>query len=358
MAYAWSRLGCGPLLGWANYSTSATVALDSAYVHGTSGDAVGCRFVAPVSQASSSITVYAYCTAVTGSPTDVRCRLYDGPGGSDDVDRPSTSAHLAESSGVDCSAEAASWVAFTITSALTAGQIYYLLIHNATASPDANYPTFPSRALPVIGHVLAAKFFHGCYTAAGYSADGTNETSAPAMVIKFSDGTLLGNPFVTTEAHASNTYTRGICVTPTEDVTVSGIYNLWNYAAITAAKIRVHGGSDVSGASATAQRGAQSGSWVGRFAPTTLTGGTRYDILLTYSGNTQGNIYTMGEASPPADVQACVWPGSGYIDDADGTPATDNTKTLIIGALVDDWPAISGGSGGVYLTQTSGVGLG
>lgn len=337
MAYEFSRLVSCRQIGFYVATTAATLALDSAYVHYTSGDVVGGRFIAPVQQTSATLTVYAYCTALSDSSvSDVRCALYDGPTGSEDIDRPTASAALATSAAVDLSSVTApDWITFTITASLTRGQTYYLLIDNRTADPGTHYPTFQTRALLGVA-ANACKLFRGVYATNGFSADGTTENYAPAMVVKFSDGTLIGCPYVTTEAHASNANPRGICITPSEDLVVSGILSAAYGSALSGHKIRITGGADV--VTATVDRGGQAdNASCTRFAPTTLNKGTRYDILHTVgSATTLGTIYTMGEASPPADVQSCTWPGAGYIDNT----TIDATKIMNLALIVDDNPAI------------------
>jgi hypothetical protein len=79
-----------------------------------------------------------------------------------------------------------------------------------------------------------------------------------------------------------------------------------------------------------------------RFAPTTLTGGTRYDAIFNFSGNSTAiNRYGMG-TSPPTDVQGCAFPGAGYVDDT----TTEATEIPPIVLIVDNNPAIAGSSGG------------
>jgi hypothetical protein len=311
-------------------------------VHYTSGDVLGCRFVAPVSQSSAALTVYAYCTAVTGSPTDVRCVLRNGATGAEDADRPEqTDTALATSSAVDCSSAAASWVTFSLTASLTAGQTYWLLLDNRTGTPASHYPTFQTRSLlghSVLGH---ARICCGGYSTAGMSSDPTLENFPPAMVVKFSDGSLMGGPYVVVTTHSNNANSRGIAFTPTEDIVVSGLVFYAAGSQISGGKLRVNGGSDV--VTATGDRGALvSGSYsVVRFAPTTLSGGTRYDALLTFgSTSTVLSKHGMG-TSPPTDVQNCRFAGGGYVDDT----ATDDQAAAAVMLIIDDNPAISGGGG-------------
>jgi hypothetical protein len=342
MAYDFSRIISPRFIGVGTIGSATTLALDSAYVHYTSGDVCGCRFMCPVSQTSATLTVYGYVTAVTGSPTAVKCSLYDGPTGAEDVDRPTSAAALATSADVDCSALAAKWATFTLTATLVAGQQYYVLFHNATGTPTSNYPTMQVRALPTTLVGLGLKFIQAMSATAGFSADGTADSAHPAMVIKFSDGSLLGNPYVTTAAHANNSNTRGICFTPTEDIVVSGIAFYTAASALNGVKIRLASDhSDV--VSATLDRGGALTTYAGtRLAPTTLTGGTRYEAVVTLgSSNSAGAVISMGEASPPADVQACTWPGAGYVDNT----TIDNLSIMGLCVLIDDNPAISGSSG-------------
>lgn len=345
MAYAFSKNPGNRLLGYLRTTTAASQGLTAAYVHYTSGVAVGCRFVSPVTQTNATLTVHAWCSAaVTGSPTDVRCVLRNGPQGTDDIQRPEAADNpLATSAAVDMSAvSAAGWVTFTLSSAsLTAGLTYFLLLDNRTGTPASNYPTFATRALiGTMDNFVSFQGFGGVYTTNGYSTDGTTEGAAAAMVVKYDDGTLIGCPYVVLGSHASNTNARGICFTPSEDLVVSGIGSSISASNINGVKLRINGGADV--VTSSGDRWSTQGCLFVRFTPVTLTGGTRYDVLLTFSANsTAMPPYTMGGGSPPADVQACIWPGAGYVDNTTVTAQEIAPMFLI----VDDNPAVSSGAG-------------
>jgi hypothetical protein len=355
MAYVFSRMPCR-LLGVSSTTTIGTIDLNDAFTMYSGGDVVGCRFTAPVTQTNAALVVYAYCTALsTATVTDVRCGVYAGPSGTEDVDRPANAADIGHVH-VDLSGVTApDWITFTIASvSLTAGQTYYILLDNLTSTPATHYPTFAINAALVPLTNLGIKCFQAMSATNGFSADGTAASAQPAMVIKFSDGSLLGNPYVALgSAHANNTNSRGMCFTPSEDIVVSGC--AWNgtSASINGFKIRLASDhTDV--VTGVVDRAGNQTTYSGtRFAPTTLTGGTRYEIVATFGGNSAtGTIYTMGEASPPTDVQNCTWPGAGYIDDA----TIDPLSLMAFLVLVDDNPAIAA-SGGVFVTKQQGIGV-
>ena len=343
MAYAQSKIPQHYLHGFIYQASGATQALNSAYSHYTSGAFVAARFVAPESQTNAALTVYAYCTALAGTAGNITARavLRNGAQGTDDVDRPEAAdTVVAQSGDVACSGMTSKWVTFSIASAtLVQGQSYFLLIINTSAAPTTDYPTFASRG--TLGNsgsssAIAGAAFMGVYGSNGFSADGTNALLPAAMVLKWASGTLFGCPYVTTETHASNTNVRGFTFTPTEDLVVSGIIGATTSSAWSALKIRVNGGADVVSGSLD-RTGGQSLAAVSRFAPTTLSKGTTYDVLYVCGSAGAGTIHYMGEASPPTDVQNCIWPGAGYVD---GTAALDPLRTMALALIVDDNPLI------------------
>lgn len=354
MAFPFSRLLHSRVIGFVGNTTATTFSLDAAYVHYTSGKAMALGLIAPVTQSNGTLTVYLYCSAVTGAPTDVRCALYDGPSGSMDADRPTSNAATATSAAVDCSASAGHWVEFSLTGvSLTVGQTYYLIFDNRTASPDANYPTFQLRSVVPGGTWVNSsalqKALFSCTTTVGFSADATYAVGTPAAVVVFDGGEIIGNPFVKTDTHASDTADRGLRFTPTENLTISGFVTelASGTIALTGKVYASTGGAAL--ASVTADRGNSVSSGQGytgtlfRFAPITLVGGTTYDLVVSVASATAlASIATMGEASPPAAVQACVWPGLAYVTGTTpGSYTADATKVFRMAVIVDDNPAVS-----------------
>ena len=341
-------------IGSVDTGAKTSLSLDSAFVFETSGDVVFTRFSSPVAQTNGALTVYAFVEAVTGSPTAVRCAVYNGAQDpSDDQDRPEAGGSaLATSGDVDASSAAGTWITFSLSSlTLVESQTYYVIIFNATGTPGSNYPDIAHR-----GYVDAAnpsqrggQGFIAAFTTNGFSADPTSAQPArlAPICIKFNDGTLMGNPYVDNVAHASNQNDRGSRFTFTEDVTVG--YVIWNTVDTNIANFEINkasGGDNI--VTVTLDRYLRVDTNHARFSPVTLTGGVAYDFVLTAGANdTFGTIAFMGEASPPADVIACRI-GGGHVDGTTpGSYALDTTKFFLVTVLIDDNPAIAGGGGSV-----------
>jgi len=346
MAYNWSRVPGVWNVAISNVGTLTTFDLDSAFVHGTSGDAWLCRFISPVSQTDAALNLYVWVNAVTGSPTDVRLGVYRGAQAGQDPQRPETaggSSPLAESAATDLSAMAGHWATFTIASvSLTRGFTYFLILDNRTTTPASHFP-----AIAVRGKWNGASGAEGCgFEMVGSSTNGI--TTDPTLlvypgpaVIAFGDGTLLGNPYVGDVTHASNANDRGIRYRFAEDVLVSGFaLNGVSAAAATAELNATVGGANVA-TQALDLSAANGVAMASRWTPTTLTAGISYDAVMTFSGNTSsGGIINMGEAAPPTDVQACRPQGAlGYVDGATPGSYTFDPLSLMLGVLVvDDVP--------------------
>lgn len=335
-------------------SATSTPAIDTAFAFETSGDAFAIRFVAPVTQAAATLTVYVFCTAVTGTP-DFQIEVRNGYSGSGDIDRPETGgSDLASSPSTLSAPTANTWEALTATVSLTAGQVYWVLVKNTHGTPASNNATFQYRgsldglgvAGTFAGNLINYAFGAG-FTTDGFTTDPTtslaNGSFAPA-VLKFGDGSLMGMPFVSTIAHASDTNNRGNRFQFATNLVVSGIVWPLGVAAISGCAI-YQGGNLVVAETGDASTSIRS-PW--RFAPTSLTGGVAYDVVVTFGSAAASSVfYTMGEAEGdvPTDVKACM-PSFliGSVDSANGTFTPDTSQLLPVGLIVDDIPAVSGGT--------------
>lgn len=344
MAYEWSR-GLALLLGATDVgASSSTPNLDANFVFETSGDVWWVRFSAPVGQSAATITVYVYVTGVTGTP-DFQLEVRSGYSGTGDVDRPATGgSNLATSPSTLTlgAGDIQTWVALTATVSLTEGNGYYVIVKNTHNTPASNHATFALRSL------LDTYASTGLYPVTGYSLDGfaTDPTTSPnsgVVVVKFADGTLLGNPYVSSSNHANNANDRGNRITLNADVVVSGIVRGTSSAALSASTIYTTAGvSVVSAAGDAFAKQGSAGSY--RFAPTKLSGGTTYDFVHKFASSTTAcTVLSMGEveADVPADVLACRPWSIAFVDGATpGSYTVDTSKLVALMALiVDDFPA-------------------
>ena len=357
MAYEFSRLLSlfYPMLDIG--SATNTAAMDTAFVYGTSGDAFFTRVTAPVGQSAATLTAYFYVVAVTGTP-DFQMGVYNGPVTGGDLERPEAGGSdlaSAPSTLSLSSADDGTWVSATCTVSLTAGNNYFVILKNTHGTPASNNATFRYRgALDGIG-TNGTAVYSSCqtgYTTDGFTTDPTVQASSfGCIIVKFSDGTLLGNPYVSSSAHASNTNSRGIRVQFTEDVVVSGISTPGLGTTVNGVGVYpTASGTPIVSASGDATAEEKSGIF--RFAPTTLTGGTSYDIVTNFATNsTIGTFYTMGEAegNVPADVIACRPLGTfGSVDGTVGSMTFNTSQITATALIIDNFPAIASGGGGAY----------
>jgi hypothetical protein len=334
--------------GIANPTMSTTgFALTSSFVNGTAngaGTALGIRFVAPATQ-TGAFKLYAFMNAaVTGSPTKIRCAVFRGPTDTEDAQRPGdTPTPIAETGDVNVSAQSAStWTEFLINSlSLTAGQTYWAVIHNATTTPGSNYATYLTR-----GYNNPTPYrFSGVTTTDGWKAsDGTSITGEPAVVMKFDDGTIFGNPFVVSNVHANNTNIRGNRYNFQYDIKVRGVVLGLSGTAASALKI-YQGTTEVL--SVTLDRSQANSGICVFFNELTLTKNTDYDVVLTFGTNASTSARYDAGVSPPADVAAAL-PTTCIAVDGSSTPLTPATdggcSTFYL--IISDYPAPAASGGG------------
>lgn len=324
--------------------TGTTFAIDSAFVNTTSGKCFATRFVAPVAQSSAALVCYAYLTAKTGSPTDVRFDIYAGASGAMDAQRPDTGAALATSAAVDVSAQTNNtWTTFTISSvSLTAGATYWVIIRNATGTPASNYPTYMTRGTD--GIVIGARFNAFAVTD-GFAADpaavATNSDSP--IVLKFSDGSVLGNPYVESTAHANNTNDRGLRFRFDASVVVVGVYNPTASNANTTFWKIYQGASEV--ATLTPDRSELNNAQYMYFAaPVTLAAATDYDVVQKVGSNSTYIPRLHAGSTAPADVTACMSACVSYVDGATPGSYTESDGNAAMMLLIDNFPTAAGGT--------------
>lgn len=340
------RMGAGsPFLAYGAPATGisgTTLDLNTAFVNATSGTALAMRFCSPSTQSSATLTVYAYMTAKTGSPTNVKAAIFAGPSGAMDDDRPDTGAALGISGATDVSAQSAnSWTTFTISSvSLTKGVDYWLVFYNDTATPASNYPTYMSRGW---NGAMATRF--AAYTTTnGFTTDpsAVSSSSEAPFVLAFADGTIMGCPYVVSTAHANNSESRGMRFTFDSAHTIVGLFS--GFSATSATTLKVYNGASEVGSATLSLSQKNNAQCIYFDAPITFAAGVAYDVVWsTSSGSTQGARIGPG-VSPPADVSNCMNSGIGYVT---GTTPGSFTHTAgeftTILLLVDNVPAASGG---------------
>lgn len=288
--------------------------LDSAFTFGTSGDAYLIRFFAPLSQTNAALTVYHYIASVTGSPTSVTCYLHAGPSGADDDDRPNST--VIDSVVADAtSITAPGWLTFSLTtSSLTRGATYYLIIANTTATPSSNFPTIRTRALNQLTNIRLVPYT----TIDGIATDPTSASSLAeaACVIKFSDGTMMGNPYVVGTSHNNNANYRGTRYKFNTRWKFAGVVNAGLTTGATACDCEVYQGSTLLSSTAVDMTQRFNAGVIYFDSVLTFEPNVEYDVVFKPATNsTQGSHFNAG-SSPPADVTACMDQNKWYLDGA------------------------------------------
>lgn len=258
-----------------------------------------------MSQTSATLKLYALCTAVTGTvTTSARAFIYDCPDGAEDDDRPGNTL-VATSD--DRTPSANTWTTFTFTATLTAGATYWFLITNVNGTPASNYFTYATRGT-LDGFFWQGQQFASCGSdVAGHSADPTAATGSGVYVIAYSDGTLDGFIWAGSAAHASNANDRGNRVVFLQDMVVSGVtFPGVRTTSIVTFEIN-HATNGANLLTLTLDKNQINNAQGWNFPPVLLSAGVHYDFVCTYSGSTAiGTSYNALEASPPADVAACI----------------------------------------------------
>lgn len=342
-----TRFGRMPFLigiGVLDVGTATSFTIDSAFVFGTSGDSWGATFPGK-SQSSASLTVYVYCTAVTGTPNSSTAYIYASASGANDTDRPDAgSSPIATSGVVDASGcGTAGWLTYTFSSvSLSDSNYYWFVLTNTTGTPASNNFSVQSRG-SIDSTNFSVNSLRSTTNADGWTTDGTLIAGSAPIVIKFSDGSIIGMPYVSTTAHANNTNFRGARVNFDESVNIGGF--LHNVITSTMNSFKIYQGS-TEVYSFTTDPYSEAEANIVLFPSTTLTKGVDYDFVLGFaSGSTAGPAYCMGN-SAPADVLA-VNTNFTYVEGATAGSFTESADCVWFGELmINNNPEISTGGGG------------
>jgi hypothetical protein len=314
--------GCQFYFGQGNAAqTKAGLALGSAYTYATAGAAIGVMFVAPTSGNLTDVWFFVTTTTGAGNPpgvTTVELRNYN----STNKNRPGTTQHAVQT--ITPGVTDNKWINahFTTPYSVTKGITYWIVIADAgwtsghTATVDYKAGIGTSRQM--------YQLFQSVTTADGFAADPTKANLSPAMVLKFADGTIYGNPFTTNAGDTSNTLERGIkIVSLTEDLTICGVI-FTGSSSISGLKIYSGATAPLGTTDVTITFGAGEGYFgAAFFAPFTLRKNKVYRIVFTYNGSTTyPQYYQIEDYATTTDVTNCGFAGGKMyrtLDNNDGT---------------------------------------
>lgn len=339
--------------GVADDGTLTSFLVDSAFVFETSGDFVGTHLVAPI--AFTSIEVYFYCTADSGTTSSFNIQMRNGQGASGDVDRPETGGSTIGTPGtaVDCNGAANTWVGpFSITGITsTVGDDYFILLENLSGTPGTDNANFAIRAaMDGLGSSSTGAMIHGVSGTDGFMAsDPTVSASQFPGLVKFNDGSYIGNVYVEDGASSSGTNWRGNRITFDEDTVVSGLRIIASSGSLDGALVRLYEGSTQRATVTMNRVQAQRATIAPRFDAFTCVGGTAYDFVVQpASSSTVISAYDMGQGTIPADILAGGFYQTTAVEGATPGSFTESTdKAFKVVVIIDSHPAVAGGSGGL-----------
>lgn len=309
-----------PLLGMVttNSAGSTTHTLNTAYSFGTAANqALAIRFISPV---TSTLThAYFFVHASAGSVGNVLCEV-----------RGYSSATV-PAGGAASASQSVSWVgatkwlqvAFSSPASVVAGNAYFVVLGNADGTPGTNYPTIRiGFSGPKVVDNQIARFMSVTSTN-GFSTGSVMTSGAPSLgVLKFADGTVIGNPYTAAGSYSSNQRRRGIKINALEKAL--GFNAMQINTAGNAATIEVYSGTTIPGGSLVRTADTLPASAItilsAEIPEIILSANTIYRVVMTFSGNSTAPGYWQIEDSGAfADVLlAGVGGGKIYSTISDG----------------------------------------
>lgn len=337
-------------------------AIDSAYSHGVSGDAIGFRYTCGSTDTIDEVYVFVDAFQDLANVT-MECRIYNE--GSNQR-KPGSTLHATSSATTNPSGDDM-WVKFAFGTPYNPaiGEILWIVVINTSAAPTTDYPTVLTSTTyyPLESGPAGVDWTQlHCFTnTAGFSTNGTQAPETPCVVKQGS--AYFGQPWtqINITYYTSNTLERGMRITCTGDVTVVGAQFI-GVAAYD--KFRITLAATIPGAAVGAGEveydldasGADDLNGCIIFdTPFTLVGGTAYNVTLTFAANSQlpyvlqiedySSYSSMFDTLRGYDTSAMPW---GIISDGGGTPAWVEDKKICPGIqlIVCDNPAQAGSSGG------------
>lgn len=336
-----------PAIGFAN-----NIALNSAYLAGVAGAAIGNRFITP--DAVTVNKVYFLISSYTGTAANVNDLEVEIR--ADSAASPDTTGTIGGGTGAVNPASNTSWVSVSgLTAALSAATYYWAVVGDADGNAVdfatvRNRTSDPTFIASLLVHSRAMDTLTGWLT--------RNDRSAPSfVVVVFSDNTAIGIPWSAVASGTSSTTARGLLLgSLTEARKVYGYLgslavagtmtgNIWSGSngpsgtgdvATTSVALYAALGSPVNTAGVLYSGGV------------TLNAATQY--RLTMKGSSACAIFntlqigTVGIGSVTDLTRA--FPGNGawyYTEESGGTWANDSTTTFPVIQILTDYDQPTGG---------------
>jgi hypothetical protein len=351
-----NTIGCWIAQGGSNTAFN----IDSAYSHGGAGDSVMIRYVCPTADTIDELYVFLHSNGGTLGNITMSAEIYNE---GSTASRPGSTSRDT-STATTMPGSTTKWIKFAFGSPYTpaVGEILWFVVKNTSASPTVDFPGI--RTDTILAQINSGITYHylSGFTSTNSGSNGTIAAETPFVVKQGSS--YFGQPFTTSASVTSNTLERGFRFTPTEDIVVSGA----GYGSATANinEIRILADATAPGGSALHTFDLDSTSnlitsdLMGgiRFTPITLTGGTTYKATCTFgAATTNPLVLTIEDYASYSSVfdsmrdQSTLLLPEYVIDDGAGGWTTNKNLCPELWLLIDDMPAIAGGSGNQGISQ-------
>ncbi len=349
-----NSLGSYPIASGSRSNT----ALNAAFVNGTSGNAVAVRYMANTTDPIDEL--YLFLDTITGTRGNITmaAKIYN----ENAFAARTGSTERDASTATSMPASDDQWIKFTFGTPYTPaiGEILWLVAYNTAADPATDYPHILTSISTAAGGVTGGVGnMAGYTTTAGFSANGSAAGKLPFVIKQGSN--YFGQPFTQrATVYSSNQLERGIVITPSEDVVVTGV--VFEGGNVAAALIRILADATAPGGTALYEYDLDSDTNQTTndvcnakvfSTPVTLSGGTTYKVTMTFSANATipsgaqiedySSYSSMFDTLREYDTMFQPWSA---IDNGAGGWTIDKAFLPAITLIVRDYPAISGGSGG------------
>lgn len=183
--------------------TITTLALDSDYTYGSAGDAVGHR--SPMIAAKTFDTIYFYVSSYTGTAANVNDILVSVR--NDSSDKPGSTLH--DSVSKDPGA-ATGWIAASgFTFGGSANTVYWIVVADPDGGSTDAGASYATVGVRVNNFAMPQEEMRKSGTVTNGFATTVATAAASQFVVKFSDGTVIGNPYASSASSTSSTNKRG-----------------------------------------------------------------------------------------------------------------------------------------------------
>ena len=347
------------VLGFQNPTASGsrtTLALDSAYVAGVGGDAIGTRIVLPVALTLNN--VYFFITGYTGTAANVNDITTEIRSGTQTV--PDTTALGLIATDLTYNPNSTTgWQNVSGFSASLAADTVYWIIIGDTDGGVTDFATVLRNYSGASGNLQTSYAgWTGAQATNGWSTNPSMIGITGSMVLKFSEGSVWGAPFTVQAASTSNTLQKGLIIDGlTERLTILGAMyggssnnvsgvNLWEGTAGPGGSPTASGAAEFAADSVT-----EMGVMFSSPFPV-LSKSTQYRVVFTYSAAVGSPGKEQISTGVNADLRAAMFGGGNWqwTEEVAGPAWSNDTDAWPrMGILVED--QAEGGRGGTYISQ-------